>query len=241
MNQFQILNAISNNEKRLLFVVEDKKIEFVNQAFLDFFNVKSLEEFKEKYKFPCKLMKVDNKPLTFSCKDDNFFEYMKNLQNKPIEINNHYFQLEIFKINDNSFVINLTDITSIYKDNKKLDKLANHDQLTGVYNRYKLHELFDIKSKLSNRYEIKLSCIIFDIDNFKMVNDIYGHDIGDEVLKTLTKIVQNSIRETDILARWGGEEFVILLPNTDINQAKIVAEKIRKVVEEYEFNKVKRH
>jgi len=239
MSRFlKILTTIMDNEERVLIVINNKDIELANKAFLKFYKVKSIEEFKQKYGVPCKTMKVNKEPLKVNCKDDKFFEYMQSLKDKEIEINGFYFQLDVFKVDDNSFVVTLTDITGIYNDYKKFDKLANYDQLTGIYNRYKLQDLFSIKSKFANRYNTPLSCIMFDIDNFKMVNDTFGHDIGDEVLKNLAKIVSNTIRETDIFARWGGEEFVILLPNTNINETIKIAEKIRIAVEEYNFHKV---
>ena len=81
---------------------------------------------------------------------------------------------------------------------------------------------------------------MLDIDNFKLVNDNFGHDVGDYVLKTLAKIITNSIRETDIFARWGREEFVVLLPNTNLNEASKIAQKVRKNIENYKFDKVEK-
>ncbi len=237
---FTILKIIIDNEKRLLFAITDKKVELVNKAFLEFYQVKNLSEFIQKYEVPCTTMKVESKFINKSCKDDNFYEYMKKLENEEIQINDSFFKLDIFRIDDNSYVVALTDITGIYNDRARFDKLANYDQLTGIYNRYKLYELFDIKSKFANRYNTHLSAIMLDIDNFKFVNDNFGHDIGDYVLKTLAKIITNSIRETDIFARWGGEEFVILLPNTNLNEAKNLAQKIRKNIENYKFDKVEK-
>lgn len=236
---FKILKTIINNEQRLLFVITDKKLEFVNNSFLNFYKVKNMEEFIEKYEVPCNTIKVNKQPLTKSCQNDDFYTYMKTLENKEIQIADSYFKLDIFKVDEDSYVLALNDITGIYNDRKKFDKLANYDQLTGIYNRYKLHEFFEIKSKFAKRYNSNLTAIMFDIDNFKLVNDNFGHDIGDYVLQELVKITKNSIRETDIFSRWGGEEFVILLLNTNINEAKIVAENIRKNVANHNFDKVK--
>ena len=81
--------------------------------------------------------------------------------------------------------------------------------------------------KRVGRYKNNLSIAILDIDHFKNFNDTYGHLIGDEVLIMLAKNINNIIRDTDTFARWGGEEFVILFPNTDINEAKIICEKLK--------------
>ena len=79
---------------------------------------------------------------------------------------------------------------------------------------------------------------MYDIDHFKKINDNYGHDIGDEILIELTDLVRKSIRNIDILARWGGEEFMIITPNTDINSTKLLAERLRKEISEKDFYKV---
>ncbi len=113
----------------------------------------------------------------------------------------------------------------------KLEAMATTDKLTGAANRQVFDVLFLQAYNQSKRNEKQLSAIMFDIDYFKEVNDTYGHPTGDVILKTLTQIIKNCIRNSDILFRWGGEEFLIILPESDINKAGILAEKIRKVVE----------
>ncbi|WGS64387.1 GGDEF domain-containing protein [Marinitoga aeolica] len=105
---------------------------------------------------------------------------------------------------------------------------AEFDYLTKVYNRksfmYKIKEIL----KLSKRYKQKTSILYFDINNFKQVNDTHGHLVGDEVLKFFTNNIKLSIRESDLLGRIGGDEFVLALPNTDQNSIKIIIDKIQK-------------
>jgi len=114
-------------------------------------------------------------------------------------------------------------------------RIATHDTLTNIYNRYGLAEVMKQKVGEFQRFQRKLSVIFFDIDHFKSVNDTYGHDVGDEVLKKLTSIVSLNIRSSDIFARWGGEEFVIMLPETSLHDAIILAEKLREIIEEHDF------
>ncbi len=114
----------------------------------------------------------------------------------------------------------------------KLIKLSTIDDLTGIFNRRHFLELFERERKISVRYKHPLSLLIIDADHFKRVNDTYGHDTGDIVLKTLTKQIEKSIRDTDILARFGGEEFIVLLPETDLKMAVSSAERICRIVEE---------
>jgi len=114
--------------------------------------------------------------------------------------------------------------------NEKLLKLSQIDTLTGIYNRKKLQEALSLEIKKAYRYEQIFSIILIDIDHFKKVNDTYGHLAGDNVIKGVCNIISENIRDIDLFARWGGEEFVILLSNQDKNQAKLLAEKIRNII-----------
>ena len=119
--------------------------------------------------------------------------------------------------------------TIIFEVNKKLEKRASTDSLTGALNRASLLEIFSDLSQKETSYPISL--IVFDLDHFKKINDTYGHTIGDKVLKTVSAEVKNHIRKTDILGRWGGEEFVLVLPRTDLKAAERLAERLRKMIE----------
>ncbi len=114
----------------------------------------------------------------------------------------------------------------------EVQRLAVTDPLTDLYNRRELFELGEREVRRSKRLKRGLSLILLDLDDFKLVNDRFGHDVGDRVLVHLAGVLQKSIREIDTLARYGGEEFVILLPETNIKSATIIAERIRKVVNE---------
>jgi diguanylate cyclase (GGDEF)-like protein/PAS domain S-box-containing protein len=124
-------------------------------------------------------------------------------------------------------------------DKKRIEELSITDKLTGLYNRMKLDEIMQIKIEGFKRYKMSFSIIILDIDDFKKVNDTFGHDIGDKVLKTIAFIMQKNLRVSDIVGRWGGEEFLILCENTNITQAQIVAENLRKTIEKTNFDIVK--
>ncbi|GLI19949.1 hypothetical protein TSYNTROOL_16640 [Tepidanaerobacter syntrophicus] len=119
----------------------------------------------------------------------------------------------------------------------KLYFSAYKDELTGLWNRRYLNEiLHDLTRDLKDQRADKiLSLAILDIDNFKSINDRYGHLFGDEVLKEIAQILQDNLRRTDIIARWGGEEFVIVMPDTNSTGAKAVFERIRSIIEEYDF------
>jgi diguanylate cyclase (GGDEF)-like protein len=120
-------------------------------------------------------------------------------------------------------------------DNRKLQELLDTDTLTGTVSRIKFNEVLD---RLMNESKITgkpLSLTIFDIDNFKLVNDNYGHITGDKVLKSIAGIIKSIKRPDDIFARWGGEEFVIILPSTGLEAAKDIAEEYREQIAQFVF------
>lgn len=112
--------------------------------------------------------------------------------------------------------------------NEELKEHAEHDPLTGLFNRRKMITRLTEAINLCQRYQRPLTCIFLDLDDFKHVNDTYGHATGDEVLKVIATQLQNNLRRTDIFARWGGEEFIVALPETDLETAQQVAEGLRK-------------
>jgi len=121
----------------------------------------------------------------------------------------------------------------------RVETLAQLDSLTGLYNRRRFEMVFGTEFKRAVRHELPLSCLVLDIDHFKAVNDTYGHQAGDTVLREIVKIIQQSIREIDTPARWGGEEFIILSPNTPKENAMTVGERIRRAVANHGFSGVR--
>ena len=117
----------------------------------------------------------------------------------------------------------------------QLEKLATLDRLTSIFNRYKMDLTLDEQIEIAKRYKRDLSLIFFDIDHFKKINDKYGHKTGDMVLKELSKLIQVTIRKSDVFGRWGGEEFLIILPETTKKEAVKLAEKLRHKIQEYNF------
>jgi diguanylate cyclase (GGDEF)-like protein/PAS domain S-box-containing protein len=137
--------------------------------------------------------------------------------------------------NNLSFVSTGHDISERIEVEKKLHTLATRDTLTGVYNRYSLNKEIDINIKKYERYEDIFGLLMLDIDHFKNVNDTYGHDVGDLVLKELCSVIENLIRETDVFGRWGGEEFLLILPKTNKDEAISIATRIKNIIEEHKF------
>lgn len=138
---------------------------------------------------------------------------------------------------------NLEDLNALLKNeidekNKiqiELEKFAMTDSLTGLYNRRKFNEMLAFEIEKEKRYHTGLSLIFCDIDFFKNINDTYGHEIGDDVLKYFSNILKTSLRHTDITARWGGEEFLILITNSTPETVLILAQKIQDEIHNTNF------
>lgn len=116
-----------------------------------------------------------------------------------------------------------------------LEKLATTDSLTDIHNRYSIMKILEHEMSRSKRDALSLCLLLYDVDHFKRVNDTYGHDVGDAILVELTQVVQEGLREIDAIGRYGGEEFLVVMPNTTQEQAIHVAQRVRQRVEAHSF------
>lgn len=119
-----------------------------------------------------------------------------------------------------------------------LARNADYDFLTGINNRRSLSGIMEFEISRAQRYQSRLSLLLFDVDDFKQVNDNFGHKVGDVLLQHLAQLAKETIRRADILARWGGEEFAILMPETELSNAEILAEKLRVKIQKHHFSPV---
>ena len=131
-----------------------------------------------------------------------------------------------------------TENQKLQEQYKIVEQLSVTDKLTGLYNRNKLDATFEAEVARADRTGKPLAMIILDVDHFKMVNDTYGHHVGDITLQTVAERLKNTVRQTDIIGRWGGEEFVVICPDTPTKGAKELAEKLRKVIEAQPFPEI---
>lgn len=113
---------------------------------------------------------------------------------------------------------------------RHLNKLADHDELTGMQNRRPFERALEREWERAVRLKRPLSLVFIDVDNFGALNKRYGHLVGDDALRLICREIRQSIRRTDLVARWGGDEFVLLLPETDLPNAVVIAERIQTVV-----------
>ncbi|RXK11088.1 sensor domain-containing diguanylate cyclase [Halarcobacter bivalviorum] len=236
---FAVINAIPNP----IIVISCDKLQSVNSAFLEFFDVQFIEEFNNVHDCLAKLFVENNNSFTLSNvpKSQYWTDYLFihpevnrivsiiNSDNQMID-----FELTIKKIeNESEYIIVFNDITQFISEKNEYKYFAYHDHLTKIYNRQIFDELFLKEIENKKRYNDPFSILLLDIDYFKKVNDNYGHYIGDLTLIVLTKLINKDLRINDIFARWGGEEFIILLPRTEIDIAYTKAQEIRALVESH--------
>lgn len=142
------------------------------------------------------------------------------------------------KINKNNKLEKFVSIGIDITAKKELEELASIDQLTGIYNRRMIDEFLQVEIDIAKRHEYYLSLIMIDIDFFKTVNDNHGHQMGDEVLSRLAKIISNNLRKSDIFGRYGGEEFLIICVDTNSKDAFTLSEKLRLAVGSHKFDNI---
>ncbi|WP_457748663.1 diguanylate cyclase [Sulfurimonas sp.] len=238
--QREILQYIIDSENSISVIANKEYISFASKSFLKYFGVNNIDEFNEKYASIIHIFtNVDDIINTQSIKASlnegkSLYDFIHSLNEtqKITRIKNYKneqksFLIYISEINETQFLINFTDVTEIEKQREEITKKANHDTLTGLYNRNKFEEVFAYELSQVQRYGYGLSLAIADIDHFKRFNDTYGHLIGDKILKLVARKLSSCTRSSDTVARWGGEEFVMLFPQTAYEDALVFLEKCR--------------
>ncbi len=162
---------------------------------------------------------------------DTFFR----ADGKPLAVESYATIIQGLFNETKGVVVVFREITRQLAIEAELEHAANHDRLTGAFNRHFFDRLVEKECARSARRGEPLSLLILDIDHFKRINDEHGHLVGDEVLKQLVKHIAERVRQTDVLTRWGGEEFALLLPDTSLEGARELAESLRASIEAAEL------
>ena len=242
-----LLQEVLDSDLSLLMVTDGTDIILANKTMLNFFNVNTLDEFKKEHKYISEaFVEVDNEDyLSKFIAKEHWIDYLEREQNnkelKALMIKDNeerHFKPHSKKIlieNRKLHLIIFDEITKELENINELKDKASKDALTNLFNKGKFDDVLTKEIGLSKATMSPFSVLFLDIDHFKIVNDTYGHEAGDYVLKELSKIFINTVRTSDFIARWGGEEFVITLQSTSFNEAAILAEKIRLRVQEYDF------
>jgi diguanylate cyclase (GGDEF)-like protein len=164
----------------------------------------------------------------------NLYEDVKKAQSSALQDLNTNLESLIAQRTEELEIAN----TELKKEKELLQTISLTDQLTGLHNRFRIRDIFNHEKACAEREESDLAIIMIDIDHFKAVNDTYGHNAGDEVLKAFAQILKRSLREYENIVRWGGEEFLILLPRTDMEAARKIAQRLRQEIRTHYFTGV---
>ncbi|WP_455755800.1 sensor domain-containing diguanylate cyclase [Sulfurimonas sp.] len=233
------LDTIFEAYPDILIVTSGDKIEKVNSKFLNFTKFDSLDDFKEVYKCICD--QFENIEGYLQPHIDNNLTWIEYVELHPKDMHKALIikdDLEyIFSVQSKKMLLDeevkyiaiLTEITN-------LERLATVDKLTSLYNRRKLDSVLENCS--SDGLVDNLCLMMLDIDNFKIVNDKYGHDVGDKVLKSIANSIKENTRDTDIAGRWGGEEFLVICKDTSLEEAKNISNRILNSVRESDFAEI---
>ncbi|GEM_PF-884316 len=223
------LQTLLNAQKQIVFITDKEQLLNVNGAFLTFFGVDSMHAFVRTRGSVWHYMPIDG--VDEEVWIDTVLAHPKLIYKLHITQGNRRAVFvphvqTVYVDGKAQYVVMLWDITELEHEKEKLRQIAMTDPLTGVSNRLKFNSVIEGLLALSKRYNSPLSFVLLDVDAFKQVNDVHGHTVGDEVLQALSTLIQEHIRQADLLIRWGGEEFLLVLPNTPKSAAVHVAQKI---------------
>lgn len=244
------LQSVMDLQDNLIVITDGRNIKSVNRTMLDFFDFESLEVFKNTHDCICDtFLPIDEYfHLGLLTNDTLWVEHILNHNDQNFMVmmqNERTRERESFKISINYFrskkqyIVTFSNITKIALKNKTDQHKATYDNLTGIYNRHKLNDLLQYYFSAETETKIDhFTFILFDIDNFKEINDTYGHLIGDKVLKQLIALIKEKTRRSDIFARWGGDEFILVIENSTSEKALKFTEYLRQTIAETIFVKV---
>lgn len=239
------LQKLFDFQQNIIVLSTGKSIIMANRAMLNFFRFNNIDDFKKHHKCICEKFVTDDSFFNLGKVDEdkNWIETIKAFSEEErivamldSNLMLHTFSVSVGQFEEESFIVSFTDISNTMIEHSKLKIKATHDKLTGTLNR----EFFDnnIHSIIKDVQAKKLGVIMCDIDHFKDVNDTYGHNRGDTVLKDFTTVIRDSMRDTDYLIRWGGEEFIILMKVNCIDSLEKATEHIRQNIENYHFEEI---
>lgn len=246
--EHKYLQNVLNTSSEIIIIINEEKILDVNQAFLDFFDdYNSLDEIRNSTLSISDFF-IQEKGYISHSKSNRAL--IKTIQDVPKRLRKvklfHKDKVSIFTINvqrllsvdEMAYTLTLTNITEIEEYKVKLEQLSQTDALTGIRNRHYFIEHINKEIARTIRYKKPFSLLMLDIDHFKNINDTYGHDIGDIALVAFTERVTSLVRSTDTFCRYGGEEFMIIIPESSLLEAQLTAQRIRKKVAKLDIEEV---
>lgn len=243
------LEKFIETQNNIVFLTDGIELKFANKKLFDFFGVDSIEDFLKDRRCICESF-IENDRFFHLGKikeGENWIDVLQTLPQTQRVISllgqdfiPYAFSVSINEYDENTSIVTFADISKTIENNIQLEDKVIHDQLTKAYNReFFENNIHEILTKF-NQGDSKLAIALLDIDHFKSVNDTYGHDVGDEVLVKFVHTIQRYSRKEDILIRWGGEEFILLLKVSDEENLDNALEHLRNVVELQRFPKIGR-
>lgn len=242
--QNTLIASIMDLQESMVFLSSDERIMICNNRFMEYFSFHDIQNANEH--FHCiKGLFLD---AELECKQPlcKFGRSMRKEHNKLI-CEHKDGQREIFLVSVNDlffeeelYIVSLTDITSMELEKEILELKSSTDHLTSLKNRGYFDKTIQLEITKARQSGDNVSVIMFDIDKFKDINDMFGHQAGDDTLKFLADLVVKNTRKHDTVARYGGEEFIIIAPNIGLTSATELAEKIRRIIDESRFDGVPR-
>jgi len=240
-----------DSQENINIVYKSKSIKFVNKAGLLFFGHTSLESFLLEYSDISDVFLEEDGYIYKHTYGQNWVQSIYkdiHIKDNRVKIKTlsqidglyYSFYIQISKMfNVNEYLLSFYDITTLEREKETYKKNSELDPLTKAYNRVKLNEMFDSLFFNAKKYEKPLSMILLDIDDFKIINDTYGHNVGDKVLQEISGLIRDILDSQGIFARWGGEEFIFILEDTPLVEATKLASRIRATIDRYSFEIVK--
>ena len=248
-DNFQVL---TDSNPSLMLILSANGVEYINQSMLDFIGYQPKQA--GDYSDFCLLdyiQAIDEHENTIQSRQMFLQYFLENGDSQHIvrfrpaaddqdtDIARTSFMVSMnHKKDSDYYIFSLTNITRLVDENMRLEQSATTDLLTGIANRAMFEQVIERYIDRFRLQEEQFVLIFFDIDHFKIVNDDYGHDVGDIVLQEMVRTVSKHIRKRDFFARWGGEEFVILLNNCSLDEGRLSAEHLRQQIEQTEYHTV---
>lgn len=241
---YKNLEKFIDTQDNIVFLTDGKELHFANKKFFEFIGFDDLNDFKKHHKCICESF-IDNDRFFHLGKiqdDQSWIECMLDLPHSQRVVSilgrdfkPHAFSVSINNFDDKSYIVGFADISQTILDKITLENKIIHDKLTGAFNREYFEQNYQT---LIDEYTSNGHCLgiaLLDIDHFKIVNDIYGHDVGDEVLIHFVSTIHKFSRNEDIFIRWGGEEFILILKVMTKADLFKALEHLRKVIQMQEF------
>ena len=237
--------SAQKRHKSMKKILEQLKILEMNQAAVDLFETKTTQELKSHFMkaLPQKSVHTLFDALGILAQDVDFIE--KEIQINTFKGNRYHCLLRVSVPQDSDralkkLIVSLQDITARRKMEDYLRKMAQLDGLTRLFNHYAINERLKEELDRAKRYGSDLSCIMIDVDHFKLINDQFGHQKGDQILRQVAWLIKDNLRKSDMVGRYGGDEFFIILPETRFQNALVPAQRIqlafKKKMEQYRSN-----